>query len=225
MKKVAIIHPQLVEGGGSGAIALYIAEALKDEYDITIISAYASSLDKLNEYYGTHLTYEDLNIIEHPLSFFFKKIKSFDVIRGGFFEKFCRILASSFDLLISTYNVMDFGEPGIHFIADFSFVDKLRRRFDISKGRVGGYFYRDTILRRIYLGFGRLISGPSRYEFRKSFTIAISEWTAQIMREEFDVYYEVLYPAVIGEFPKVSWEKKGNGFVYLGRLVPEKRIG
>jgi len=38
MKKIAIIHPQLIEGGGSEARALYIAEALKSEYDITLIT-------------------------------------------------------------------------------------------------------------------------------------------------------------------------------------------
>ena len=34
----------------------------------------------------------------------------------------------------------------------------------------------------------------------------------------------MLYPPVAAEFPAVPWEQKENGFVCVGRVVPEKRM-
>lgn len=67
--KIGIIHPQLTEGGGSEAAASYMAEALMDKYDLSLISKYIVSFDKLNEYYGTNLG-SVVEIIDIPFQLF-----------------------------------------------------------------------------------------------------------------------------------------------------------
>lgn len=219
-KKVGIIHPKLAEAGGSEAAAVYIAEALKDKYVVSLISRYISNLDKLNEYYGTNLG-SNIKIMQLP---FLNRVKTFDALCGALLTRFCRNIAGSFDLLISAYNVMDFGERGIQFIADFCFDDKLRGKLNPSPNGIKGYFYRDSLIRRIYLGLGRLISGASEDGFKKNLTVANSRWSAEVMKKEFGIDCKVIYPPVIAEFPDISWEEREDGFVYLGRLIPKKGI-
>jgi len=223
-KRIGIIHPKLIEGGGSEARALYIAEALKNNYNITIITTYLTSLSSLNEYYGTSLTPKDIKIIGHPFSPFLKRIKYFNAIRGALFSRFCKNIAGSFDLLISAYNVMDFGKEGIQFIADFSFSDKLRRKFTPRKQGLKNSFYNENVLRKIYLSFGHFLSGISQEGYKKNLTIANSKWSAEVLRKKFGIESEVIYPPVVSGFPVVPWDKKKNGFIYIGRLVPEKKI-
>jgi len=219
-KKVGIIHPELIESGGSEAAAVYIAEALRDKYNVSLITTSASNLEELNEYYGTNLG-SDVEIIEHLL---LKRFRVFDALRGSLLTRFCRSIADSFDLLISAYNVMDFGERGIQFIADFCFDDKLRGKLNPSPNGIKGYFYRDSLIRRIYLGLGRLISGASEEGFKKNLTVANSRWSAEVMKKECGIDCKVIYPPVIAEFPDISWEERKDGFVYLGRLIPKKGI-
>lgn len=223
-KKIGILHPHLIEGGGSEARALYMAEALKDNYDITIITTYTSGLKRLNHCFGTNLTSKDVKIIKHPLSYLFKRFKGFDAIRGSIFSRFCLNFIESFDLIISTYNTMNFNKLGIQFIADFSFSDRLRRKFDPTKRGLRNLIYDNNFLRRLYLLIGRVISGVSSDGFRKNLTIANSKWSARIMKEEFGIDCRVIYPPAIGKFPEIPWNEKEDGFVYIGRLGPEKRI-
>jgi len=220
--KIGIIHPQLIAGGGSEARALYIADALKNEYEVTLLTLYSSDLDKLNECFGTNLQYEEIRIIEHTFSNFFRHFYLFDALRGAIFARFCRNFIDSFDLIISTYNIMNFNKRGIQFIADFSFNDNLRREFDSSNKSI---FYGENLLRRIYLSLSEKLSGVSRKNFKKNLTIANSKWSAKVMQEVYGLDCPVIYPPVIGNFPEVKWNKRNNDFVYIGRLSPEKRIG
>ncbi|MEO0292887.1 MAG: glycosyltransferase family 4 protein [candidate division WOR-3 bacterium] len=224
MKKIAIIHPQLIEGGGSEAKALYLAEALKDEYEVTLLTLYSSSLNRLNECFGTNLTSSEIRIIEHPLANFFRNFRYFDAIRGAIFARFCRNFIDSFDLIISTYNIMNFNKGGIQFIADFSFSDELRRNLAPQKQGLKKIFYNKNILREFYLSFCKFLSGSSSNDFRENLTVANSNWGAKILRKEFGIESKVIYPPVAEEFMHIPWDKKEDGFIYIGRIVPEKRI-
>ena len=44
------------------------------------------------------------------------------------------------------------------------------------------------------------------------------------MDERYGVKARTVYPPVLDEFPELSFGKRENGFVYLGRLMPEKRM-
>jgi hypothetical protein len=127
-KKITIIHPQFKEGGGAEAPALWMVEALKKDYDVTLISMGHLNLDRLNECYDTHLNRTELKIMEIPIP---KLLKNrFDALRSFKLAKLSKQKASEFDLMISSYNVMDFGRKGIQYISDFSFDDELHRTLD-----------------------------------------------------------------------------------------------
>ena len=156
-KKIAVIHPLLRPGGGSEARALWIAEALKKEYKVSLISMGKIDLDALNAYYGSDLKYDEIGIIEIPVPKLLRK--KFDVLRYYRLSRYCRENSDTFDLMISTYNVMDFGTGGMQFIADFSFDDDLRRECNPEPRRLSKYFYRGSFFRRSYIYLGKWLSG------------------------------------------------------------------
>lgn len=220
--KIAIVHPLLIEGGGSESRALWIAEALTKDFDIHLVSMGGVNLERLNEYYGSNLSRSEVEIIEIAIPGVFKKC--FDALRGYRLARFCKKRSSEFDLIISAYDVMDFGRKGIQFIADFSFDDRLRRTFHPAPQGVKGIFYQKSPLRWMYLKLGESLAGISKDGWKRNITIANSAWTRKIMKEVYGIETRTIYPPVVGKFPDIPWDKRENGFVCIGRLVPEKGI-
>jgi glycosyltransferase involved in cell wall biosynthesis len=222
-RKIAICHPALKKGGGSEARPLWMAEALKKDYDVTLVTMGSLDLDKFNHAYGTHLTRKEITLVELPVPVLFGN--QFDALRSYRLARFCKEQSSNYDLMISTYNVMDFGRRGIQFIADFSFDDNLRRSFDFSPDGAKGLLYKNSLLRTLYLAFGRVLSGTYKGKngWKDNLTIANSDWSGRIMKEAYRIDSKTVYPPVIGDFPIIPWQEREYGFVCLGRLVPEKK--
>ena len=220
--KIAVFHPKLVVGGGSEVCAVWIIEALKDDYEVSIITSDCLDFGLLNNAYFSNLKVSEVSLIKVSIPNWLKN--RFNALRGALLTSFCRKKASEFDLMISTYNAMDFGRRGIQYIVDFSFEDKLRRELD--KGLKGSrrLLYMRSPLRWIYLKACERIARSSRKGWSRNITIANSKWTAGIMERSFGARPEVVYHPVPGEYPIVNWEEKENGFICMARMVPEKGI-
>jgi glycosyltransferase involved in cell wall biosynthesis len=222
MKKVAVVHPYLRAGGGSEARALWCTQALKDKYDVSLVSMGKIDLSVLNYCYGTQLNSDEIQLISLPLSRIIRH--RFDSLRSYYLAGYCRQHSHKYDLMISAYNIMDFGKKGIQFIADFSFDDQLRRTFDKNPEGWMGLLYSESFLRKMYLRLGERIAGGSHYGWEKNITIANSNWSRQVLNEVFNLNVQTIYPPVADEYPTIPWENRENGFICLGRLVPEKGI-
>ena len=221
---VAVIHPQL-RYGGSETGPLWTIEALKRHHDVMLITGGKVDLPRLNAYYGTDLRPGEFTIHEVRLPLGLHRTAKFAGLRGALFTRECRRLAPRFDVVTFHYNPCDLGVPLIQFVADFSFAPKLQQAFDPSLTTVRPWWYGDTVLRRAYLGLCDRLA-PSRAEnWKKNATVANSRWTAGLLEREFGlITRRVQFPPVPGNFPAVSWDEKENGFVCIGRVVPEKRM-
>jgi glycosyltransferase involved in cell wall biosynthesis len=220
--RIAIIHPQLREGGGSEARALRAAEALEGDYDVTLITMGRPDLGQLNTYYGTHLSADRIRIVSFPIPAFARS--RFAAFRSTRAARYCMENASRFDLMISTYSIMDFGVKGIQFIADFSFDDVLREKDRTDPRTLVRALHRSRIIREPYLSLARVLSRASRDGWKRNLTIANSDWTARILQEAFGIETRRVYPPVVDMPSGVPWDKRESGFVYLGRISPEKDI-
>ena len=100
--RVAIIHPQLAFGG-SETKALMTLEALRPDCDLTLITSGRVDLKRLNQYYGTRLDSRDFSILLAPQPLGLAMTRQFAGLRGAFVDRFCRKVASQFDLIINTY--------------------------------------------------------------------------------------------------------------------------
>ena len=126
--------------------------------------------------------------------------------------------------MMSTYNVMDFGRKGIQFIADFSFDDELRRKYDFPEHGAEHFVHHKSFIRSMYLKLGEVLSGVSKDGWKRNVTIANSDWSGRVMKETYGIDCKTIYPPVWGDFPDIPWESRENGFVVLARITPEKRI-
>ena len=222
--RVAVIHPQL-RYGGSETGPLWSVEALKRDHDVTLVTGGKVDLPRLNAYYGTDLRPGEFTVHEVRLPLGLHRTGKFAGLRGALFTRQCRRLAHGFDVITFHYNPCDLGVPLIQFVADFSFSPKLQRALHPSLTTARPWWYGDTILRRAYLGLCERLA-PSRPEnWKENVTVANSQWTAGLLEREFGlITRRVQFPPVPGNFPAVSWDERENGFVCVGRVVPEKRM-
>jgi glycosyltransferase involved in cell wall biosynthesis len=204
---------------------LWTIEALKCDHDVTLITGGKVDLPRLNAYYGTDLRPGEFTIHEVRMPLGLHRTPKFAGLRGALFTRECRRLAPRFDVITSHYNPCDLGVPLIQFVADFTFAPKLQQALDPTTITVRRWWYGDTSLRRAYLALCERLA-PSRPEnWKKNVTVANSQWTAGLLEREFGlVARRVQFPPVPGNFPVVSWDEKENGFVCVGRVVPEKRM-
>ena len=219
--RVIIGHPCLGRGG-SEARVMWLIEALKSESDVTVVTTGGWDLAALNAYYGTHVAPEEAKVRVAPVPWFARNMSA-AALRGACYQRFAREIAGEYDVRISTYNLTDWGLPAVHFIADFSWHRGIRESIHPPSP---GFIYRDSLLRRAYLGIAAArerLSG--RDVLRDDLVIANSRWTADQLRQACGADCgAVVYPPVWAEFPKVPWDAKEESFVMIGRIAPEKQV-
>lgn len=223
--RVAVVHPYLVAGGGSEACTLWTIRALQDDHRVTLVTMGRPDLPALDAKYGAGI---DLARLETRFLALPPGTRTRgDAVRGFPLARYCRRHAREYDVLFSAYNAMDFGVPGIQRIADFAFDEGLRRELDPAEGAAAAAspLHRTSAGRSVYLGLARALAGDRKDAWKRNRSVANSEWTAGILRDRFGLASEVVYPPVAGAWPRVPWNEREDGFVVMGRLVPEKGLG
>jgi glycosyltransferase involved in cell wall biosynthesis len=225
-RRVAIVHGILAAGnGGSEARAMWAAEALKRQFAVSVISPGPVYLDRLNAFYGTSIRPEHVQIRRLHIPRLLESRRAPSALQGAFAARALRALAQEYDVLISTYNLCDFGTTAIQCIADFSWDERVRRQFDPLPAGMSSVVHRDHRLRRAYLRLCQRIGPPSgRNLFSEDMFVANSRWTAKLLRKKYGVAAEVIYPPVTGECSDVPYEWRVDDFVCIGRIAAEKRI-
>jgi glycosyltransferase involved in cell wall biosynthesis len=222
LPRAGILHPDLRGGAGSETVAVWLAQALRGMAQVTLISMGPIDLPRLDGLCGTDLAGSGIETISLP--FPPGPTDRFDALRAFRLGRWAKAHASEFDVLVSAYNVMDFGRRGIQIIADISFDDRLRRRLHPAAAGMKGFFYAGSPLRSIYLWLGRALARQSRHGWRRNLTYANSAWTRDVFERRFDLPCGLLYPPVAAGASAVPWEERENGFVVMARLAPEKGI-
>lgn len=219
--RVVIGHPYMGRGG-SESVVLWLIEALKSNFDVTVMTTGGWDLTALNSFYGTNVSKDEVTIRIAPIPRPFRRLGA-AALRGSYYQRFARQISSEYDLRISACNPTDWGSPAVHFLADFSWDKQIRERFDPASP---GFIYRDSLARRAYLGFARARLNPSHRDvLRDDAVIANSHWSAALIKEQFAFdCAAIIYPPVWAEFPAVPWGEKEEAFAMIGRIAPEKRI-
>lgn len=221
--KIAVTHPRL-GFGGSESVALWTVEALKDRHDVSLVTGGPVELARLNHYYGTNIQDGEIEITRAPLPLKWWRTRKFAALHGAAFQRYCRRISARFDLVINTYGLCDFSVPSIQCVADFGFVRQWRTTLHPELARYRRWWYGDSPLRRTYLNLCDAASRPNPEAWRQNLTLANSQWTANLLREKFEIVSQVLYPPVVDGFAEIPWERREDGFLCIGRVVPEKRM-
>ena len=217
------MHPGLGLGG-SEAPALWTIEALKKDYDVTLISMGGVDLERLNAYYGTSFAPGDFSLQRVPLPVGLRSTTKFAGLKGRFLNRYVRRVAPQFDVLISSYGPMDFGKPGLQMIADFSFVEDWRLELNPSFRTWKAWFYGDTLVRSVYLRLCDCIARVRPEAWKQNLTLANSAWSADRLFHKYGIPSQVVYPPVAMDFPSIPYAERDQGFICLGRVSPEKCV-
>jgi hypothetical protein len=127
-RQTAVIgHPYLGRGG-SEARVMWLIEALKRDFDVTVVTTGGWDLPALNSYYGTQVKQDEVKVRIAPVPLLISNMSA-AALRGACYQRFARQVAADYDVRISAYNLTDWGLPAVHFIADFSWHQKLRAQF------------------------------------------------------------------------------------------------
>jgi glycosyltransferase involved in cell wall biosynthesis len=218
--RIAVLFPSFL-GGGAEAVCLWMLEALRQDHELTLHTFSDIEFGLLNRYYGTDIPDGQVGVI-HPFA-----VPILNRIAGGSRKLFTlrqHLMMRHFkrdgdprDLRISAFNEMDLGARGIQYIHYPLFGGG----HETARAEVGAP---DSKSRAVYRSLCRTLSEFSDERMKTNLTIANSRWTAAIVKRIYGIDARVIYPPVSGDFPKVPWERKRNGFVVLGRLVHEKRV-
>lgn len=213
-KRVAIIQTTFTPGGGTEAVSAWMMEALKADYEISLITFTPVEVEALNGFYQTNLRADQISVIRPALPRLLARTRHFNLLKAHLMMRFCRSIKLDFDLFISCGREMFFGRPGIQYLA-------------LAPGsglQYDGYRARQ-LLRRVYQRICYWISGSSNTDHMQNMTLVVSEWAGRLIESIYQMHdYRVVYPPISPSFDKSPWASRKNGFLCVGRLVPEKQI-
>lgn len=209
--------------GGGQCVGAWALQALRQDWDVTILCSRRPDFAALNRHFGTCLEEGDFHIAQLPwLARHSHRIDpdphSFQ--RAAWLMRKARQMGGEFDVTIAVDNEMDFGRPGIQYV-HHPYLARHRERVDAVRrlspaGRLGAFFrgqYRPWML----------LSGISFDRVSSNLTLVNSHWTARLVGSLYGVQAPVLYPPVGWSAAPVAWEQRACSFVSLGRIEPGKR--
>ncbi len=203
-KSVAVFYPNFA-GGGAESVGLWILEALKDKYNVTLVTLLDVDFPSLNSMYGTHLSSESVRVksifpkwMYSGLELVMANNSVARIFLLHLLIRYFKLQSLDDDLVLSAYNAMDLGKAGIQYIHWINVFDK------------DAQFYKN-------------ISNFSDEKMKSNLSLANSYLVADAIHAEYDIESTVVYPPVVMEVQQVPWEQKENAFICSGRLTEPKQ--
>ncbi|ASC71476.1 hypothetical protein XM38_024280 [Halomicronema hongdechloris C2206] len=209
--RLLVWHPFFL-GGGAEAVTLWMLEALCDDYDVTLLTLFDVDLQRLNAMYDTQLQPQTLTVkavIPSAWSGVGRwALANSSVLRAVMMHGSIRTLKTMgqhYDGVISGYNGVDFGRPGLQYMHWVRVVE-------------GGKLQQNAPFRKLCHG----ISDFSVERLRQNVSLVNSAYTGQRVQKDYDIPSVVVYPPVVADIPQRPWSQKQDSFLCSGRLVPAK---
>ncbi len=221
MKRILFAERGLDPPGGARGLAAWMIEALKHEYDLTLLTWTRPDLEAVNRFFGTDLHDSDFALeLMRPWAARLAAMLPQDrmtLLTHLYLLSCARRRAADFDAVIGTFNEADVGPRGIQYFNYPRFID--RPKFNSQwKHRAA------APAMRAYQAASRLVTGFSVERMRRNLTMASSDFIGGMVRELYGIETVIVYPPAVGTFPDVPWSERKNGFVCIGRVAREKRI-
>jgi len=227
MKRVLFVQPNLQPPGGGNTVANWIIEALKREYNVSLLTWKPPDFEEINRFYGTSLCESDFSKIHCAPRLLGRLIDldpdPYSIQKICLIMRLCKRIKDDYDILFTADNEIDFGRRGIqyvHYPWRHQQIQKCQSFIDLP-------WYHPRSLRAIIRGEYRpwaLLSGFLFKRMMSNLTLVNSDWTGREVEKLYGIEPITLYPPVAGNFPDVPWEDRENGFVCIGRMSGEKKL-
>lgn len=215
--------------GGAEGVCVNVIEALRNDHEVTLITARNPDVAELERFYDAHLsgvTIRRRPVVEAATSTVGRVTESL----GGFelyvlsevlLFRHAQSIEDEFDLMVSTHDECRFDGPSVQYL-------HLPRYGLLHEGSGGALPDRDdadSLLRSIYYRTCLAIGRFERDAIASSTLVTNSRWTAELVEQVYDVEPKIVLPPVDTEqFEDVPWEQREDGFVTINRLIPDKNV-
>jgi glycosyltransferase involved in cell wall biosynthesis len=200
-------------------------QALKDDFDLTLLTWRHFSAEVLNRFQGTNIRDSDLKVLRpNPIV---RTIINLDRDYGSiqpiaYLMRVIHAIRKNYDLVIgSGTEEMDLGGAGLVYI-HFPHLARFWSQYRDCEGLTLW-----AKLRAMIGGATRpwiVIADYSIKRFRAATLVVNSDWTAEKVRSFYELPTTTLYPPAIRSQDCREWAKRENGFLCLGRITPFKRM-
>jgi glycosyltransferase involved in cell wall biosynthesis len=218
-RRVLLLQASIQPPGGGASVAAWTIQALKDEHDVTICTVTPVDLAAVNRFYGTSIGAGEVTLLRAPvrLARLLELLPlPLSLLKATLLWRRVAAAAPDHDVLISGNNEADFGRAGIQYV-HYPWSLRPRPAVDLR------WYHVEPLLALYYRLCDRLARfSPERVAMNVS--LVNSDWTGALMRRRYGVPTRTVYPPVDGAFPDVPWEARGDEFVCIGRISPEKEI-
>ena len=210
-KRVAVWQPYFL-GGGAEAVALWILEALYDDYDVTLYTLSSVDLSWLDTMYSTQLANKPITVktqvpkwLNQVANFLISNNKVLRMSLIYWTIRYFKSVASQYDVVFSAFNSLDMGKSGIQY---------LHWIHVIEDNRENAKPWFKVLMKWVDFSYERLQS---------NFSIANSQYTASRVQKSYGIKALVIFPPVVTEIDSLPWSDKENAFLCSGRVVQAKQ--
>lgn len=215
-KKVVIAHGYWGRGGAEIA-SMQLIEAIKDKFEVHLLTRGGWDLKELNTAAGTSISSSDVTLVKLPFAQILKQTFAGDIWHA-FFLRYCRRIAPKYDIRVTASRIIGWGQPAVHFLSDVVWNEELERINEIELIKPKG-------LKKVSAFIGDILAGKAKYQLHNDDVfVANSTWTAKLSSPYTTNEPIVITPPVDQVFDQVPWHSRLNHFASFGRISPEKKI-
>lgn len=209
--------------GGGNTVANWALQALKDEFEVTVLTWEPVDWNEVNRFYGTTLDPKDFRVVTpSPLIRALWRLdpdpQSFQPL--AYLMWLGKRKRAAYDVFFTVHNEHDFGGPGIQYIHYPYLRPHYQRPYNAPNAP-----WRQQIqaLLKGQARFWQIYSQFSFERMKQNLTLVNSDWTGHVVSSIYGMPTTTVYPPVPADFLPIPWEQRENGFVCIGRLSGEKR--
>jgi glycosyltransferase involved in cell wall biosynthesis len=221
MKRALVIDSGLSNPGGGTCVAAYVLQALREEFEVTLLTWNPVNFEPVNAAFGTTLELADFRLLRVP-DYWRHALRMtrlpLALLSGSLLQRRARalLLREHFDLVVSTTNEIDVGTRAIQYI---HFPWNYYPRPDVD---YRWYHFRPLL--KLYRRASIALSGTTTQGIAGNETLVNSAWTGRRFQDWYGGPARVLYPPVPIDRTPLPWEERADAFACVGRMSPEKKI-
>ena len=227
--QILFVHPDLYALGGAEQVCVRMMAAAQRLGKVTLVHC-GGVLDSelIRKWFQATLDPERVRFVTAGFAGgMVGRAQRKPIIKYALALRYARRIASEFDLVVGSYGECPIAvKRGIQYInvPIFSAAPEVLRYLNIAHD--GALRSR---LRPYYILLSRWLCGWSLEEITRKTTLVNSEWTADVVRQVYDIASLVAIPGIdvtlrSGSPGWVDWADREPAFVMLGRIHPSKRL-
>ncbi len=200
-------------------------QALKVDFDLTILTWESIDCEALNRFQGTSIKDSDITVLKpNPIM---RAILNLDRDHGtiqpvAYLMRMTHTIRKNYDLVIASgTEEMDLGGPGLVYV-HFPHLARFWSTYHDCEGLP--LWSKLLAIARGETRPWMILAGYSVQRLKEATLLVNSDWTGDKVRRSYNLSATTLYPPATASSNCREWDKRENGVLCIGRLTPAKRM-